>query len=135
LRADADSSADPQSTSAAESPQPGAGASPSEAPATPARIRWLVAVHVLLAAAPLVHLLVAQNMVMTMMPLIWATYSAPIGSLMALSFWVGMGGGRLAARLVIGLVASVYVATWPFLTMTLLGVAVEAQTFALNVLP
>jgi hypothetical protein len=85
---------------------------PSE-PSDCSRIRWLVGVHLVLAAAPLVGLLL-QFSVYTL-PILWALIALPLGGLLTLSVWLGFGRTRLVWRLAIGLAASFYLSVWPFI--------------------
>src|SRR5690349_7929153 len=76
------------------------------------RIRWLVVAHAILIAAPLLTLTFAGSLRMwnsRLLPLEWALVSLPIGSLMTLSVWMGLGQTRLPWRLVIGLAALLYI--------------------------
>lgn len=75
------------------------------------RLRWLVAIHLLLAATPLLSLIFTPSI--QLLPLLWAVYAVPVGTLMTLSFWVGMGRQYFLGRLLIGLGGSAYVALWP----------------------
>ena len=74
------------------------------------RIRWLVAVHLCLAASPLVWPLIPLE---RFLPALWAVYSVPIGGMLMLSFWVGLGSSRLVWRIAVGLAGSGYLALWP----------------------
>lgn len=76
------------------------------------RIRWLIAAHVVLAAAPLLAMFIQPDG--PMVPLLWALISLPFGAMMTLSVWVGLGRTRLLWRVLIGLTASFYLAVWPF---------------------
>jgi len=74
------------------------------------RITQLAVVCAILAAAPLLAILLPVNT--ATVPILWATYSPPIGALMTLAFWAGMGSSPIAWRLA-GLVGgSAYVAVW-----------------------
>src|SRR5450432_2938023 len=74
------------------------------------RLRWLVAAHLCLAATPLLWLLIPDGN--WSLPTLWATSSVPVGGLMSLAFWVGMGTSRAIWRFVVGLAASAYLAIW-----------------------
>jgi hypothetical protein len=76
------------------------------------RIRWLVVAHAILIAAPLLTLTFAGSLRMwnpRILPLEWALVSLPIGSLMTLSVWMGLGRTRLRWRLALGLAALLYI--------------------------
>jgi hypothetical protein len=89
-------------------------AAANPAPAAPCRrLRTLLAIHLMLCAAPLISLFIPPAL--WYLPLSWATYVPGMGSLMTLSFWLGMGGGRLARRLPIAAVGVGYIAVWPAL--------------------
>jgi hypothetical protein len=77
------------------------------------RIRWLVGAHLVLAAAPLLGMLVEINM--QTLPLLWALSSLPLGGLMTLSVWVGVGRTRPLWRVAIGLAANFYLSTFSFI--------------------
>lgn len=77
------------------------------------QLRWLVGAHVVLAAAPLLGLLLPFSM--ETLPILWALVSLPIGGLMTLSVWIGLGSTRLLWRVAIGLAAVFYVALFPFI--------------------
>lgn len=78
------------------------------------RIRWLVAVHLVLAAAPLLILLVptTNSYFMYFIPLMWVLISIPFGSMLTASIWIGLGKARWPWRLFFGLLACFYVAIW-----------------------
>jgi hypothetical protein len=78
----------------------------------PTQLMGLVGVHLVLAAAPLLGLLAPHSMVT--LPLSWALFSVPVGGLLTLSVWVGMGQTRLLWRVAAGLAASFYLTIWPF---------------------
>jgi hypothetical protein len=71
------------------------------------RLYRFLAVHVVLAAAPLLSL--ALPLSLAFIPVTWALFGLPIGSLMTLSVWVGMGSARITWRLFGALVATAYV--------------------------
>lgn len=73
----------------------------------PKRIYWLVAAHVVLAAAPLLVLIVPFSF--ASLPLMLALFGVPIGSLMTLSIWLGMGSARIWWRLLGAVAATAYV--------------------------
>lgn len=81
---------------------------------TAARLRQLVAVHLVLGLTPVAGILVPAND-LRFMPLIWALFSVSYGQLMLLSFWVGMGTSRTMWRLLGALLGSAYVAAAQFL--------------------
>lgn len=89
------------------------------------RLAWLVGAHLALAAAPLLSLLFTPEM--HLMILMWATFAVPVGSLMALSFWVGMGRRRLVQRVFVGLAGSAYVALWLFVLEVVLKIGAPGQ--------
>ena len=85
---------------------------PSKAPEhVRRRLRWLVAAHLCLAATPLLRLFFPYDM--WYVPMLWATMAVPMGGLMTLAFWVGMGSPRVAWRFVVAFAASAYLALWP----------------------
>jgi hypothetical protein len=77
------------------------------------RIRWLIVAHLVLAAAPLLGMRLELSM--RMLPLEWALASLPLGVLMTLSVWIGMGRPRLLWRLAIGLAAILYLSIFSFI--------------------
>ncbi len=85
---------------------------PSE-PGDCSRIRWLVGAHLVLAAAPLLGLLMQLDM--RTLPILWALIALPLGGLLTLSVWIGLGQTRLLRRVAIGLAASFYLSVWPFI--------------------
>ena len=72
------------------------------------RFYWLVVGHVVLSAAPLLSMVVPPELMY--MPIVWALFSVPIGSLMTLSVWVGLGSARISRRLLAAVAATLYVA-------------------------
>ena len=76
------------------------------------RIRWLVGTHLILAAAPMLGLFLPLSDVDA--PLRWALLALPLGSLMTLSIWVGLGRTRLLWRTAIGFAGGFYLSFWPF---------------------
>lgn len=74
------------------------------------RIRRLVATLLILCAAPVLTLLIPNNVYY--MPLLWATSSLPLGALMTLSFWVGLGKRPARVKLLWGMLGAIYVAAW-----------------------
>jgi hypothetical protein len=54
-----------------------------------------------------------------MLPVQWAATSLPVGGLMALAFWAGMGTTPLVWRLVGTIVSCAYAAVWPTVTLGL----------------
>ncbi len=76
------------------------------------RIRWLVGTHLVLAAAPLLGLLLQFSM--QTLPVLWALIALPFGAVMTLSVWAGLGRTRLLWRVAIGLAATLYISLWPF---------------------
>ena len=74
------------------------------------RLTLLVAVHLCLAAAPLVWLFVPLE---RRFPLLWSIESIPLGGLMLLAFWIGMGNQRLVRSLLIGFAACLYFSFFP----------------------
>jgi hypothetical protein len=81
----------------------------------PSRIelRWLVASHILLATVPTAGPFLPPDN--PYLPLLWALSSIPLGQMLVLSFWVGMGAGRITCRLIIALIGCVYLEAWPAL--------------------
>src|SRR4051812_29832115 len=77
------------------------------------RIRWLVFAHLILAAAPMLGLFLLFSEVT--LPLRWALVALPLGSVMTLSVWVGLGRTRLLWRTAIGMAGGFYLSFWPFL--------------------
>jgi hypothetical protein len=73
----------------------------------PKRLYWLVAAHVVLAAVPLLGIMVPFSM--ESLPLMSALIGVPIGSLTTLSVWLGMGSARIWLRLLGAAVATAYV--------------------------
>ena len=71
------------------------------------RIAWLIGMFAVLAAAPLVAKLIPVTM--ATLPLVWISYSLPLGGFMILALWVGIGRSRLAWR-VVGFVAGLFLA-------------------------
>jgi hypothetical protein len=86
------------------------------------RIRWLVAVHLCLAASPLLWPLIPLE---RFLPALWAVYAVPIGGMLMLAFWVGLGTSRLAWRSAVGLAGSAYLALWPTAAAIVLGARQE----------
>jgi hypothetical protein len=74
------------------------------------RLRWLAAAHLCLAATPMLWILVPDGD--WSLPMLWAMCSVPVGGLMTLGFWVGMGRSRALLRIVAGLAGSAYLAVW-----------------------
>jgi len=74
------------------------------------RIAWLIGVFAVLAAAPLVARLVPVTM--ATLPLVWFSYSLPLGGFMILALWVGIGRSRLAWRVVGFATGCAYLAIW-----------------------
>ncbi len=70
------------------------------------RIRWLVVAHAILAALSLLVMCFQFNE--GTLPLFLILSSLPLGSLMTLSVWIGMGQSRWWWRLTLGLVAIFY---------------------------
>jgi hypothetical protein len=77
------------------------------------RIRWLIVAHLVLAAAPLLGMRVGFDM--QTLPLLWALSSLPLGGLMTLSVWIGIGRTRLLWRVAIGLAATLYLSIFSFI--------------------
>jgi len=73
----------------------------------------LVAVHVVLAIAPLGEALVPSGK--WTLPLLWSLASIPLSQLMLLSAWLGMTRGNTIRRIVIAVLATLYIAFWPSL--------------------
>lgn len=71
-------------------------------PSLDRRLVWLIAVHLLLSAAPGLGVLVPS--VLWYLPLLWVLASVNLAQLMLLGFWGGLGTNRLPVRIV-GLVA------------------------------
>lgn len=79
----------------------------------PRRMGWLhrlVAVHLLLAVAPLALYLIPAHV--DWLPAMWTLGSITIGQLWLLGFWVGLGSGRVVRRLGLALLACAYMAGW-----------------------
>jgi hypothetical protein len=74
------------------------------------RIWWLIGTHFVLADAPLLGIFFEPSM--ATMPLVWVFTSLPIGVIMTLSLWVGLGRTQLLWRLAVGLAATFCVALW-----------------------
>ena len=72
------------------------------------RIRRLVVPLLILCEAPLLSLLFPFNVYW--IPLLWATSAVPVGALLTLSFWVGMGQRSPLIRLIWGTLGATYVA-------------------------
>jgi hypothetical protein len=70
------------------------------------RIRRLIAGHLALMATPLAML--AFELSTHNLPLFWFLASLPIGSLMTIAVWLGLGRQRLLTRLMFSLLAIVY---------------------------
>src|SRR4051812_7502341 len=81
---------------------------------TCSRIRWLIGTHLILAAAPLLGMLMQFDM--QTLPLLWALGSLPLGGLITLSVWIGVGRMRLLWRVAIGLAAVFYLSAFSFIT-------------------
>jgi hypothetical protein len=74
------------------------------------RIKLLLAALVVLCATPMIQPLIPFNVYW--MPLFWAASAIPVGALLTVSFWVGMGNSPLVLRLILGLVGAIYAALW-----------------------
>lgn len=104
------------------------------------RIRRLVATLLVLCAAPVLALLFPLNVYY--MPLLWATSALPLGVIMTLSFWVGLGNRPPLARLLWGMLGAIYVAAWS-VAPNLIGYALSSdpntlgspQDYALGIAP
>lgn len=46
------------------------------------------------------------------MPLFWTASAIPVGALLTLSFWVGLGNPPFVGRVVLGLIGAIYAAFW-----------------------
>jgi hypothetical protein len=46
------------------------------------------------------------------LPLLWAVFAVAFGSILTLAVWIGMGGGPMLRRLLVGFIAAAYVAIW-----------------------
>jgi len=77
------------------------------------RLRLLVATHLVLAAAPLVGLMMPFDM--ATLPIQWALASLSLGSLMTFTVWIGLGKSPLQWRMLAGIAGSCYFAIWPFI--------------------
>lgn len=75
-----------------------------------ASISRLVAFLLVSCAAPLIHAVLPWNAYW--MPVIWAASAVPVGALLTLSFWVGLGNWSLLSRLIWGLLGATYAACW-----------------------
>ena len=56
------------------------------------------------------------------LPALWATYAVPVGTLMTLGVWVGLGSPHVLWRLLAAIAAGAYVAIWP-----IVSVAIQTQ--------
>src|SRR5690349_485341 len=83
---------------------------PPHACGMPTRLRILVTVHLLLAAAPLVMLV--QSASLWFLPVAWSATSIVLGQLMLLAFWAGLGTSGRGPRTYGALIGSVYAAFW-----------------------
>jgi hypothetical protein len=97
---------------------------------TAKRLRWLVAVHIVLAAAPLVIFIIPVET--AFQPLIWVLFGMPFGCLMTLSVWVGMGSARIFWRLAGALAASAY-AGFAIATGSALQMVTFGEPFAIEI--
>ena len=80
---------------------------PLPARSDPARTRWLVSALMASCTLPIVGNLLPLSV--AWMPLLWATSTPPIGVMLMLSFWVGLGSASLLLRLIAGAVGVVYI--------------------------
>ncbi|QDT74534.1 hypothetical protein [Lacipirellula limnantheis] len=81
------------------------------------RIKRLLTVLTVLCATPMVQPLIPFNILW--MPLFWAASAIPVGALLTVSFWVGMGNYPLVARLLSGLFFAIYAALWGCVSIVL----------------
>jgi hypothetical protein len=83
------------------------------APGSCTRIPWLIGTHIVLAVSPLLGIFIPLDE--RFLFLIWVVFALPLGGLMALALWIGMGPTRVWWRILAGVVASGYFAIWPFI--------------------
>ena len=83
-----------------------------------------------LCALPLVQQIIPFNIYW--LPVIWAACAFPVGALLTLSFWVGLGNSPLLSRLVLGVVGAVYTAFWVSLIQVLEAPRHESANFWLT---
>jgi len=91
------------------------------------RLRQLVAVHLVLGLTPVTGILFPLHEA-SFLPIIVALFSIPLGQIMLLSFWVGMGTSKVVWRLLGGLLGSAYLAAPPILFSILLPGSTETRT-------
>ncbi len=73
-------------------------------------ISRLVAFLLIACAAPLIHAVLPFNVYW--MPVNWAASAVPVGAVLTLSFWVGLGNWSVLSRLIWGLLGATYAACW-----------------------
>jgi hypothetical protein len=79
---------------------------------------WLVGIFAMLAALPVLTSFMRFDM--TTLPLIWMAFSVPLGGMLLLALWAGLGPSALSLRIAGLLVGSFYLSLWPQLTLELL---------------
>ncbi len=81
--------------------------------ARPSAICPLVAVHLVLATAPVgAAVLLSDFNDVRMLPFIWALSSIPFSQLMLLSIWVGMAAGRVLPKILLVILATALLVVW-----------------------
>lgn len=83
------------------------------------RLRILVAIHAMLALAPLLMPLVPFSM--TTAPLLWLLSSVTLAQIMLLAIWLGLTRGTLRAKLIGAIVATLYFSLWQVLANHLMA--------------
>jgi hypothetical protein len=79
----------------------------------PSEIYALIAVHCVLAAAPVgAALLLGDFNDVRMLPFIWALSSIPFSQIMLLSIWVGMAAGRILPKIFLAILATAWLVVW-----------------------
>lgn len=77
------------------------------------RLKVLLAVHLVLGISPAAMFLYQGGPLM--LPLIWSLSSIPLGQVMLLAIWAGLGASTTARRWMGTLAGVAYLATWPSL--------------------
>ena len=74
------------------------------------RMRWLIAAHLVLAAAPVLQFVFLGSEFMIVW--LWVLTTLPFGSAMTLSVWTGLGRASIGWRLLTSAVATAYLGLW-----------------------
>ncbi len=94
---------------------------PSRSAQVDPRLRWLVAVHLVVSMAPVVSMLHPDSVSLRLV--VTAAGYVQLAELTLLAFWVGMGTSNRNVRLLGALLGSAYVTVWPNLAFVFSGVS------------